>query len=140
MFAIVKHSSYLCCVIKHRGYPPNETLKDMTTKEFQAVKRIASENPEGFTIDTETLKHVKADAWVVAYRETQDSFGDEGLRRAFDFAREHSKVFGGWQSGDHYYYDADMLIEDREEAINVAKANAQLAIYNIKTAEYIEIE
>lgn len=112
----------------------------MTTTEFQAVKRIASENHEGFTINTETLEHINADAWVVAYKETQDSFGDEGLKRAFDFARRHSKIFGGWQSGEHFYYDADMLIEDREEAIRVAKENAQLSIYNIKTAEYIEIK
>lgn len=112
----------------------------MTTEEFKAVKRIASENPEGFTISTETLEHVKADAWVVAYKETQDSFGDQGLRKAFDFARDHQKVFGGWRSGGKYYFDASMLIADKEEAIRVAKENNQLAIYNIKTAEYIEID
>jgi fructokinase len=47
---------------------------------FEAIKKIAGENPQGFTVDLTILKKVTGGI-SVAYHETQESFGDEGLKR-----------------------------------------------------------
>ena len=47
---------------------------------FKAIQAIAEANPDGFTVDLTTLKKVTKGI-SVAYLETQDSFGEEGLKR-----------------------------------------------------------
>ena len=46
---------------------------------FEAILKIADANPDGFTVDLTTLKKVTKGI-SVAYLETQDSFGEEGLK------------------------------------------------------------
>ena len=46
---------------------------------FKAIQAIAEANPDGFTVDLTTLKKVTKGI-SVAYLETQDSFGEEGLK------------------------------------------------------------
>lgn len=102
------------------------------------IKKIAKENRQGFTISIETLQHVKT-GWVVALLETQNSFGDEGLERVIEVARRTSFIIGGWLEGKFYYYDAVQIYEDKDEAIEAARKNKQIAIYNIETATLIYI-
>ena len=59
---------------------------------FDAILEIAGKNPDGFTVDLTTLKKVTKGI-SVAYLETQDSFGEEGLKRVLKTcisAREES--------------------------------------------------
>ena len=56
---------------------------------FDAILEIAGKNPDGFTVDLTTLKKVTKGI-SVAYLETQDSFGEEGLKRVLKHAREES--------------------------------------------------
>jgi fructokinase len=57
---------------------------------FKAIKEIAETNPLGFTVDLTTLKKVTTGI-SVAYIETQDSFGDEGLKKVLKHALENEK-------------------------------------------------
>lgn len=50
---------------------------------FNAIVKIAEANPDGFTVDLTTLKKVTKGI-SVAYLETQDSFGEEGLKRVLN--------------------------------------------------------
>lgn len=52
---------------------------------FKAIQAIAEANPDGFTVDLTTLKKVTKGI-SVAYLETQDSFGEEGLKRVLNHA------------------------------------------------------
>ena len=61
---------------------------------FKAIFEIAKQNPDGFTVDLTTLKKVTKGI-SVAYLETQDSFGEDGLKRVLNHALEHEKKVGG---------------------------------------------
>lgn len=101
------------------------------TKE-EKLKIIAAENPRGFTVWTTDLSPVKH-GWVVAMKETQNSFGDAGLKKALEVAERTSKVIGGWKEKDQFYWDAVLLFEDETEANSSGIENEQIAIYNIET-------
>lgn len=60
---------------------------------FDAILEIAGKNPDGFTVDLTTLKKVTKGI-SVAYLETQDSFGEEGLKRVLKHALVHEKKVG----------------------------------------------
>lgn len=103
---------------------------------IEAIKEIAKKNPEGFTISINDLSDVKR-GWVVAMKETQNSFGDEGLRKVLEVAQRTSYIMGGWKDGKLFYYDAVWISEVKEEAIRIGRENEQIAIYNIETATLI---
>ena len=60
---------------------------------FEAILKIADANPDGFTVDLTTLKKVTKGI-SVAYLETQDCFGEEGLKRVLNHALMHEKKVG----------------------------------------------
>ena len=64
---------------------------------IDAIQKIAEQNPEGFTVDLTTLKRITAGI-SVAYIETQDSFGIEGLEQVIKHALEHDRKVGGWMN------------------------------------------
>ena len=97
-------------------------------------------NPNGFTLNIETLKPVKYGI-SVAYQETQDSFGKESLNKVINHALEHSKTVGGWfdtESG-RYYFDSVKIFKNSEidKAIEFAKNHNQLAIYDLTNIKEI---
>lgn len=110
------------------------------TNLFEAIKRIAQENPEGFTVELPSLKWVSK-GYVSAYKETQDSFGDEGLRKVLIHAESHDKVVGGWLNEENglYYFDSDKVFKDRDEAIKFGKENEQIAIFDLNNLEVIKL-
>ena len=61
---------------------------------FKAIQAIAEANPDGFTVDLTTLKKVTKGI-SVAYLETQDSFGEEGLKRVLNHSEMHEKKVDG---------------------------------------------
>ena len=110
------------------------------TNLLDAIKLIAKENPEGFTVDLTTLKKVTKGI-SVAYLETQNSFGDEGLKRVLEHAEKHEKIVGGWLNEDdgYFYYDSVKIYFDREEAIRAGRENEQIAIFDIGNLELIKL-
>ena|ERR1700730_11964979 len=100
--------------------------------KYQKLKQIANENPNGFTVYTTDLSAVKM-GWVVAMKETQNSFGDAGLQKALEIAESTSKVIGGWKENEKFYWDAVLLFDNEQDATIAGTENEQIAIYNIET-------
>ena len=109
-------------------------------KLIEAIHEIAKENPEGFTVDLTTLKRITAGI-SVAYIETQDSFGIEGLERVIKHALEHDRKVGGWMNEDdgQLYYDSIRIFTDLEEAKRFGRENRQIAIFDLTNLRLIKL-
>lgn len=99
---------------------------------IETLKQIASENPAGFTVYLKDLSPVKK-GWVVALKETQNSFGDEGLLKVLAVASEKTGVVGGWNEEGKLYWDAVEIFENEDAATKKGVENEQIAIYHIET-------
>lgn len=110
------------------------------TSLLEAIQQIAEQNPEGFTVDLTTLKKVTKGI-SVAYLETQNSFGDEGLKRVLEHAERYEKTVGGWLNEDdgYFYYDSVKIYLNREEAIRAGRENKQIAIFDLGNLELIKL-
>ena len=99
---------------------------------LSTLASIAALNPEGYTVDAQTLQPVTS-GYVVAVKGTQNSFGDSGLRRVVDYQRTHKEctAFGGWLDTETglYYYDACIIVPTLGEAMALAKVNEQIAFF-----------
>ena len=117
------------------------------------VAAIAALNPSGFTVDAATLQPVTT-GFAVAMKQTQNSFGTEGLAKVANTIEElqasAAKIglnidgrlaFGGWYDSESglYYYDATVIYQDREKAIEAGRANEQIAIFDLSNLEEIRL-
>ncbi|MGL5893409.1 MAG: hypothetical protein ACRCZM_02185 [Bacteroidales bacterium] len=107
---------------------------------FEAILKIARKDPEGFTVDLTTLKKVAAGI-SVAYLETQESFGEDGLRRVINHAKGHDNIVGGWLNDDdgEFYFDSVRIFTDLEEAIRFGRENKQIAIFDLTNLKLIKL-
>lgn len=107
---------------------------------FKAILAIAEENPDGFTVDLTTLKKVTKGI-SVAYIDTQDSFGEEGLRRVLNHALMHEKRVGGWlnEENQEFYFDSIRIFTNLEEAKQFGRENKQIAIFDISQMRLIKL-
>lgn len=99
-----------------------------------ALATIATNNKEGFTVNAATLQPVTT-GYAVAVAATQNSFGLEGLANVVKYVDEHPEInaFGGWYNSQNrmYYFDATVIIEDLKIAIELGRANKQIAIFDL---------
>ena len=126
------------------GFSLTDCKKDNRAEELvELVWNYSQVHPEGFTLDV-IKKAPVSNGIVVAYEETQNSFGKESIRKVVEHALDHDQIVGGWfnESDTSYYYDSDKVFEDGHynEAIAFAKENHQLAIYDITHDSVIWIE
>lgn len=126
------------CSKEHSATDENET-KALIEKVWE----YANVNPDGFTLNLETMKPIKYGI-SVAYLETQDSFDKEGLEIVINHALRNNKIVGGWLNEDNklYYFDSVKIFKnsDLDEAITFAKQNKQLAIFDLTNLKEIKIE
>lgn len=110
---------------------------------IESVYEYAQNNPFGFTLDLTTMQPVKYGI-TVAFIETQNSFDKESLNNVLRHSLDNSKIVGGWYNSDNgkYYFDSIKLFKNSElqEAIEFAKANKQIAIFDLTNLEEIIIE
>lgn len=101
---------------------------------FEKVLQVAKQQETGFTISIVDFTSQKK-GWAVAFKETQNSFGEEGLKKVIDFAIKNSTFVGGWLDNEskNFYFDAIKIVEDEEEATKLGIENEQLAIFNLET-------
>lgn len=103
-----------------------------TTQLFAALTTIATANADGYTVNAKTLQPITT-GYAVAVSETQNSFGPEGLAKVIKYVQDHPEVdaFGGWYNSEEgqYYYDATIIVPSKSEAIELARANKQLAFF-----------
>lgn len=117
------------------------------------VAAIAALNPSGFTVGAATLQPVTT-GFAVAMKQTQNSFGPEGLAKVANTIEElqagAAKIglnidgrlaFGGWYDSESglYYYDATVIYQDRKKAIEAGRANEQIAIFDLSNLEEIRL-
>lgn len=104
---------------------------------------IAASNVEGFTVDTKTLQPVTS-GYAVAVAETQNSFGVEGLNKVIKYVNTHNNInaFGGWLNTDNnqFYFDATIVCRTKKEAEALARANNQIAYFDLANLEEIRIK
>lgn len=116
---------------------------------ISSVAAIAALNPEGFTVNAATLQPVTT-GYAVALKKTQNSFGNEGLAKVANIIEElqalgnldgRTLAFGGWCDSESglYYFDATVIFENREEAIEAGRANEQIAIFDLANLEEIRL-
>lgn len=107
---------------------------------FQMIKQIAETNKEGFTVSLLDFRTPKK-GYCVAMKMTQDSFGDEGLKRVIEVAMQSTYVLGGWydRESKQFYYDCVMIVDDLPTALELGRANEQLAIFDLTNANVIEL-
>lgn len=98
---------------------------------IEKIMQIAKENPNGFTVYTKDLQHVKK-GWVVAIKETQNCFGIDGLTKVIQM---NTDCIGGWKEKDLYYFDAVLIIHNEDEATKLGVENKQIAIFNIEQSK-----
>jgi fructokinase len=102
------------------------------THLFEAIKKIAEENPDGFTVKIPSLEFLIS-GYIAAYSETQNCFGDEGLLKVLEHATTHDNIVGGWRNKQNrqYYFDSSKVFETREEAIEFGRKHKQIAIFDL---------
>ena len=116
---------------------------------ISSIAAIAALNPEGFTVNAATLQPVTS-GYAVALKKTQNSFGAEGLEKVANVIDElqasgdlkgRTLAFGGWYDSESglYYYDATVIYQDREKAIEAGRANEQIAIFDLENLKEIRL-
>lgn len=116
---------------------------------ISSVAAIAAMSLEGFTVNAANLQPVTT-GFAVAMKQTQNSFGAEGLAKVANVIEElqasgnlngRTLAFGGWYDSESglYYYDATIIFQDRAEAIEAGRANDQIAIFDLANLEEIRL-
>ena len=116
---------------------------------ISSVAAIAALNPDGFTVNAANLQPVKS-GYAVALKKTQNSFGTDGLSKVANVIARlqnagnlngRTLAFGGWYDSESglYYYDATVIYQDREEAIEAGRANEQIAIFDLENLKEIRL-
>lgn len=113
-------------------------MKDLVTRVWEH----AQQNPDGFTLNLETLKPVRLGI-AVSYEETQDSFGLNDLPKVVEHSLSHDKVVGGWKNVENgkFYFDSVKIFQNRDkpQAIQFGRENNQIAIFDITNVEEITL-
>lgn len=121
----------------------------MNTKNLViALAAVAAANKEGYTVNAATLQPVSS-GYAVALAATQNSFGEAGLNKVVNYVMDLQNdgknagdlAFGGWFNTDNnqYYYDATVVLQDRAKAIELGRANKQIAIFDLNNMEEIRL-
>ena len=107
-----------------------------------ALATIATNNKDGFTVNASTLQPVTT-GYAVAVEATQKSFGLEGLANVVKYVDEHPEInaFGGWYNSENkmYYFDATIIVKDFKTAKELARANKQLAFFDLANLQEIRL-
>jgi len=102
--------------------------------------KIAQQNKEGFTMNIFTFE-TPTSGYVVAVKETQNSFGLMGLKKVVNHAKKNGGYVGGWFNVENgkYYFDSVFIIENRKEALKLGKLNKQIAIFSLNNFQTIRV-
>ena len=109
---------------------------------FSLLTGIAAACHDGFTIDKNTMEPITA-GYSVVVAGTQNSFGNYGAARVIAYANTHPEVnaLGGWYNSENgqYYFDAVIICNTLAEALELAKANDQIAIFDLNNLQEIRL-
>lgn len=123
---------------KNGQLPDNSRI---TMKEIvEVLKKVAKENPDGFTFDIRSMRNVEHGI-AVAHEATQNTFGFANFPTVVAHAIANNGVVGGWRGKRKYYLDSVRLFHASElhAAIAFGKANKQISIYHLSEKRLIFI-
>lgn len=117
--------------------------KALQTKRVLAeIAIIAATHPEGFTYNIQEGM-LQSTGYTVAVAETQDSHGADVFLYAVEYAIKNDiQCVGGWfdsRSG-LFYFDATVIVNNKKEAVALAKENKQIAIFNLNSNREIRLK
>lgn len=108
-------------------------MKDLVSKLLQ----IAAENPNGFTVTIPDCEPVTS-GYAIGHRDTQNSFGREGLEKVVEHSMQTTGVVGGWKGyNNRYYFDTVIITHDGMEALDLKAEHDQASIYHIDTGRVL---
>lgn len=117
-------------------------MKKNDLKKLLAIATVAAANAEGFTINAATLAPVTT-GYAVAVKDTQNSFGFAGMVEVYKYIQNHPEVnsVGGWFNSDNgkFYFDATIVVNDLATALELGRANDQIAIFDLNTLTEIRL-
>ena len=110
---------------------------------FTIISAIAAANPAGFTYNVEQ-NEMQATGYAVALQCTQDSHGIDGLESVINIVTSGNtgaSCIGGWldTATGLYYWDATVIFDDRETAINFGRMQKQIAIFDLNNMQEIRL-
>lgn len=108
---------------------------------ISVVAAFAANHPEGFTYNIET-NNTQTSGFAVACKETQNSFGPDGLERVANFVLQNKvSCIGGWHDSDSglFYYDATIIVDTLEKAVLLGRLNEQIAVFDLNTMQEVRI-
>jgi hypothetical protein len=133
---IVAVASFAACGHRNSRQASPEVIAEQ-------VWNLSQFRPDGFTIDIRTME-APTEGIAVAYAATQGCHSREGLVAVVKHALAHDGYVGGWydsQSGLYYFDSTRLFPEDqRDEALQFAQENGQLAVYVLSTGEEIRLD
>lgn len=101
------------------------------------VQQVAGNNPAGVSIDLNTGRVLTGMGFCVAYEATQNQHGLLGLNfsMAHALGPNGSGIIGAWTHLGNVYYDSVKKYSTRPAAVEAAKKERQIAIYNLNTQQ-----
>lgn len=121
-------------------YSCSEKNEENLNEDVEWFYEYSKLHKSGFTIYIKT-KQVPKEGVVVAYKETQNCFGKNGLKKSLSHALSHYGLLGGWLNVKNglYYFDSDTLFQESmlKEAIEWGKRNNQHSVFILSTNETI---
>jgi len=110
---------------------------------IERIMDYSLKNPYGFTINIETFRPVRI-GFSVAFLETQNSFEKHNLEKVINHALKNEKTIGGWLNIKNglFYFDSVKVFKKSEinQAIEFARINKQIAIFDLTNLEEIKIK
>ena len=117
-------------------------MKRNDLKKLLAIAAVATANAEGFTIDAANLQPI-TNGYAVAVKDTQNSFGFVGMCEVYKYILNHPEVnaVGGWYNQDNgkFYFDATIVCQDLDTALELGRAHNQIAIFDLNTLTEIRL-
>lgn len=110
------------------------------TNLIKAILEIASENPFGFTIKVPSLDFVSSGI-ISAYEATQNNFNATNLEQVLNHSLNNDSVLGGWLDAQTnlYYFDSCKIFKNLDDALEFAKKNHQIAVFDLDSLKEIRL-
>lgn len=104
---------------------------------IERLLQIAAANPKGFTVTIPDCKPVRS-GWAIGHKETQNSFGRQGLRKVVEHSLQTTGIVGGWKGyNGRYYFDTVIIEHDASKALDLKHEHGQSAIYHLDTGRIL---
>ena len=124
-------------------------LKVRRDEKIGGLKGFIQNNPDGFTISPETMEPVSGGFVVAPLKEAEIIVGQELPEQVLiDYIEDNKAIaeatgrdvyLGGWfdTESNQYFLDNTLIVDSKEEALYIAEASEQLAIFDLNTFEEV---